>query len=59
MTSHTKTFEHESPTTGILGGGGDNTFGQESQSLRGLKSRARRILPHDTAVQQRLPHIMT
>ena len=36
----------------------DDTFGQESQRLRGLEGRTRRILSHDTTVQERFPRIL-
>ena len=35
----------------------DDTFGQESQRLRGLEGRTRRILSHDASVEQRLPWV--
>ena len=59
VATHTKPLEHETAVTGILRGGGDDTLGEERQSLRGLERRTWGILAHDTAVEERFPHIHT
>ena len=59
MTTHTQTPEHESMTAWILSGGSNYTLCQERESLSGLEGGTWGILTHDTAVEQRFPHILT
>ena len=58
VTANVQTFEIEAMPAGVRCGGGDDTFGEESEPLRGLKRRARRIEAHDTAIEQGFPHIL-
>ena len=53
-------FEVKAMPTGISSMGRmDDTLTHKGQSLCGLKGRSRRILTHDTAVQQGFPYILT
>ena len=52
-----QTFVDESAIAGVGGLGRNNAFGKERECLRGFEGRARRILSHNRAVQQRFPRI--
>ena len=58
VTANMQTLEVETVTTGVRRRGGDDAFGEERETLRGLERRTRGIETHDTAVEQRLPHIL-
>ena len=59
MATYVQAFKVETMTTGI----GclrrmKNALGHKSQTLRGLKRRAWRILTHDATVEQRFPNVL-
>ena len=54
-----ESLEGETTMTGIHSLGRNDTFAQEHRSLSRLERRARRILSHDTAVEQRMGRIFT
>jgi hypothetical protein len=58
VTPYMEALEVEAMATGIHRRGSNDTFGEEGQTLGSLKGGSRRILAHDTTVEQGFPHIL-
>ena len=59
MTTYSQSSVMESMRARVGGSRGDDTLLQEGQCLTGLEGRARRILSHDSSVEQRLVCVLT
>ena len=57
VASHAQALEHEAVVAGEGCGRGNDALAEEGERLRGLEGGAGRILPHDAAVEQRLPRV--